>query len=516
MQYERDFDLNKSAIILSPQKLYWASPKDTQRKVLYALDSHLRRLKNDENSVYYQSLNKWFGVDTQPLLGEWVVWAALGAAVLVIMFLGVSLFLRAQVKSRTRELWAKNAELVAEIEQRKQAEAERGQLESKLQRAQKMEALGTLAGGVAHDLNNILSGLVSYPELLLLDLPPNSPLRRPILTMKESGEKAATIVQDLLTLARRGVAVTEAVDLNQIIKDYLRSPEFKNLKLTYPDIRFRTDLASDLMVIIGSRMHLFKTIMNLVSNAAESISEHGEVRIVTKNRYIDRPIRGYDDVDEGDYVCVSVADTGIGISSKDIERIFEPFYTKKMMGRSGSGLGMAVVWGTVRDHQGYIDVSSAEGKGSDFKLYFPVARDAAVGKKLEYRLEELKGNGESILVVDDVAQQREIAADMLAKLGYIVYTEPSGEAAVEHFKRHTADLLLLDMIMEPGMDGLDTYRRILTIKPEQRAVIASGYSETDRVKEAQRLGAGPYVKKPYSLEKIGLAIKEALGKDFLS
>jgi signal transduction histidine kinase len=512
MQYERDFEINKSAIILSPQKLYWASPKDRHRVMLYTLDLHLRRLKNDETSVYYQSLNKWFGVETRSTLGVWVVWGAVGAAALVVMFLAVSLVLRAQVKARTLELSAKNEALMAEIEHRKQAEEERTQLEARLQRAQKMEALGALAGGVAHDLNNILSGLVSYPELLLLDLPQDSPLRRPILTMKDSGEKAATVVQDLLTLARRGVAITEIVQLNQIIKEYLRGPEFKNLKQNYPDIRFRTELEPDPLNIVGSRVHLFKSIMNLVSNAAESIVGHGTVKITTQNRYIDRPIRGYDDVDEGDYVCLSVSDTGIGISGEDIERIFEPFYTKKVMGRSGSGLGMAVVWGTIKDHQGYIDVWSTEGKGTTFNLYFPVAREAVLDKRRSYRFQDLKGSGEAILIVDDVEQQRQIASDMLAKLGYSVSTVASGEEALDYIKRTPVDLLVLDMIMDPGMDGLETYRQIVAVRPDQKAVIASGFSENQRVKEAQRLGAGPYVKKPYTIEKFGMAVREALQK----
>jgi len=248
---------------------------------------------------------------------------------------------------------------------------EKKNLEAQLQRAQKMEAIGTLAGGVAHDLNNILAGLVSYPELLLLEIPEESLLRNPILTIQKSGEKAAAIVQDLLTLARRGVAVTEVVNLNLIISEYIKSPEHERLISFHPNVHVRTDLETDLVNILGSPAHLSKTVMNLVSNAAEAITEGGTISISTENRYIDKPIRGYDDVKEGDYVTLTVSDTGVGISRKDSERIFEPFYTKKVMGRSGTGLGMAVVWGTVKDHKGYIDIQSAKGKGATFTLYFP-------------------------------------------------------------------------------------------------------------------------------------------------
>lgn len=510
MQHEGEYDIHKSSIILSPQKLYWASPKDKNQALLDALDRHLRRLKKNKNSIYYRSLNKWFGVNAKSEYGKWIKWFGIGAAALLILFIGANFILRAKVKSKTKELFTKNKALMAMIESRKQAELERVELEAKLQRAQKMEALGTLAGGVAHDLNNILSGLVSYPELMLMDLSKDSPLRRPIMTMKDSGEKAAAIVQDLLTLARRGVAVTEVVNLNLIVSEYMQSHEFKSLKTNCPDVRIHTRLENDLLNIAGSPVHLSKTVMNLISNASESITSAGEVTISTENQYIDRPVRGYTDVEEGDYVVLTISDTGIGISPEDMERIFEPFYTKKVMGRSGSGLGMAVVWGSVRDHQGYIDVRSTEGKGTTFQLYFPVNREEKAMEKPITTIEDLTGSGESILIIDDIDQQREIASEMLLKLGYTVATAASGEEAISYLKNQSADLLVLDMIMDSGMDGLETYSKILVFRPGQKAIIASGFSETDRVKDAQRLGAGTYVKKPYTLEKIGLAVKAEL------
>ena len=383
-------------------------------------------------------------------------------------------------------------------------------LKAQLQQAKKMEAIGTLAGGVAHDLNNILSGLVSYPELLLMDLPEDSLLKKPILTIKKSGEKAAAIVQDLLTLARRGVAVTEVVNLNNIISEYLKSPEYEKLKFYHPNIKVETDLETELLNISGSPVHLSKTIMNLVSNAAEAMTHGGSIFISAKNQYIDKPIGGYDDVAEGDYVVCSISDTGVGIPPDDMERIFEPFYTKKVMGRSGTGLGMAVVWGTIKDHKGHIDVKSTEGEGTTFTLYFPVTRKEAARDKPMMSIQRYMGKGESILIVDDMEEQREIASGILSKLGYSVTSVSSGEEAVAYLKEHTADLIVLDMIMAPGIDGLETYKRILELLPKQKAIIASGFSETDRVQEAQGLGAGAYVKKPYVLEKIGMAVRSEL------
>ena len=394
----------------------------------------------------------------------------------------------------------------------KKASQEKEELQAQLQRAQKMEAIGTLAGGVAHDLNNILSGIVSYPELLLMDLDPESPLQKPILTIQKSGEKAAAIVQDLLTLARRGVAAKDVVNLNSIILEYLQSPEHAKLVLNHSLVSIERKLDENLLNILGSPVHLSKTVMNLVSNAAEAMPHGGKIIISTENRHMDKIKNGYDDIAIGDYATLIITDNGTGISPEDMERIFEPFYTKKRMGRSGTGLGMAVVWGTVKDHRGYIDLTSMEGQGTEITLYFPVTRKAFAQEAEISSIQELMGDGESILVVDDIRTQRQIASEMLEKLGYRVTTMSNGEAAVEYLLTHKVDLLVLDMIMEPGMDGLETYRKILEIHPDQKSIIASGYSESMRVKEAQLLGAGTYIKKPYLLEKIGRAIRYELNR----
>ncbi len=399
-----------------------------------------------------------------------------------------------------------------DITELKLADLEKKDLQAQLQRAQKMEAIGTLAGGVAHDLNNILSGIVSYPELLLMEIDGSSPLRKPILTIQKSGEKAAAIVQDLLTLARRGVAATEVVNLNSIVSEYLLSPEHEKLQIDHPDVKVERYLEANLLNILGSPVHLSKTIMNLVSNAAEAMLDGGKIIIRSENRHEDKNKNAFDEIGRGDYVTLTVEDTGIGMAPEDIERIFEPFYTKKSMGRSGTGLGMAVVWGTVKDHRGYIDINSQEGKGTAITLYFPVTRQELIIDTNLVSLEEIKGRGESILVVDDIKEQRQIASEMLEKLGYEVTTVASGEAAVNHMHHHSADLMVLDMIMDPGIDGLETYKQITAIHPGQKTIIASGYSESERVKAAQKMGAGPYIKKPYLLERLGRAIKAELAK----
>ncbi|MFP4030236.1 MAG: ATP-binding protein [Desulfococcaceae bacterium] len=417
------------------------------------------------------------------------------------------------VEERTQRLRQRNERLRQEIRERRRADQERKRLEERLNRSRKMEALGLLAGGVAHDLNNVLSGIVSYPDLILADLQPDSPLNKSVNAIRESGQKAAAIVQDLLTLARRGVTQTQVLHLNEdVIRDCMTSPEMAALRADYPDIWFETRLTDGLLHIRGSAVHLKKTVMNLVVNAAEAQPEGGTIVIATENRYVDRPIQGYDQVTEGDYVLLRVEDQGVGIAPEDLERIFEPFYTKKVMGRSGTGLGMAVVWGAVQDHRGYINVRSVPGEGSAFELYFPVTREARAEAPAPPRLEGLLGNGQKVLVVDDVPEQLDIAARMLTRLGYAVETAESGEGAVQRLAEGAMDILVLDMIMEPGIDGLETYRRISDIRPGQPAVIASGFAESDRVREAQKLGAGPYLRKPYTLERLGHALRDALAR----
>jgi len=398
-----------------------------------------------------------------------------------------------------------------DITQKKEAQQVKRLLEDKLQRAQKMEAIGILAGGVAHDLNNILSGLVSYPELILMNLAPDHPLRRSILRIQEAGQRAAAVVQDLLTLARRSVPTKEVVNLNDVVQEYMNSPEYQKLLESFPKVRVHLELADDLLNIFGSPVHLSKTVMNLMANAVEAATDGGEVVLATENRYIDRPIRGYDDVEEGDFAVLRVRDTGVGISADDLPRIFEPFYTKKVMGRSGTGLGMAVVWGTVKDHNAYIDVESELDRGSRFELYFPITRQKVAGRDHPLSLADFRGD-ETVLVVDDVPEQREIATEFLGRLGYRVTALASGEEAIAYLRDAKADLLVLDMIMDPGIDGLTTYKQILRFHPGQKAIIASGFSETENVKEAQRLGAGKYIKKPYTLEKLGWAVRSELDR----
>ena len=396
-----------------------------------------------------------------------------------------------------------------DITEWKSAQEKLRESEEKLARSRKMESLGLLAGGVAHDLNNVLSGIVSYPELLLMDLPEDSKMKKPIETIQKSGEKAVAIVQDLLTIARGAVTVMEPLNINDIIDEYLSSPEFIKLKVYHPSVKINTDLYPDLFNIRGSQIHVKKVIMNLVTNASEAIEGKGDIAISTRNMFLDKPISRYEDVKPGEYIVLSVSDNGPGIAPNNLERIFEPFFTKKVMGVSGTGLGLTVVWNIVQDHSGYIDVISNES-GTKFDLYFPITRDELLDKTAHVMLEEIKGRGEDILVIDDVENQREISCKMLDILEYRYTSVASGEEAIAYLKEKNVDLILLDMIMEPGISGRETYEHIIKIRPKQKAVIVSGFSQTEDVVAIQKLGAGQYIKKPFTLTELGTAIKEEL------
>lgn len=277
-------------------------------------------------------------------------------------------------------------EAIRDVTAQKTAEHERNQLQLNLQRAEKMEDLGNLAGGVAHDLNNVLGVIIGYSQLILRELTDDNPVKRRIDNILKSGIRAAAIVEDLLTLARSGVLVREAIDLNLLIRDFFYSPEFSEIKKYHPKIHLKCSLQNDLSAIEGSPVHFEKSLFNLCCNGAEAMPNGGELLVSTQNCSLESPLEGYDHIVPGKFVLLTVTDNGEGIATKDLKHIFEPFYTKKAMGKSGTGLGLAEVWGTVKDHNGYITVRSKLNEGTSFHLYIPVTENAPASKKQQDNL----------------------------------------------------------------------------------------------------------------------------------
>lgn len=414
--------------------------------------------------------------------------------------------LERRVFLRTKELEGANRNLKFEIEERKTAEKERADLEDALLRAEKMESLGRLAGGVAHDLNNVLSGIVSYPELLLLKLPKDSEMYQPLKNIINAGKRAAAIVDDLLSLARRGISTKEAINLNDAVTSYLKSLEFVTLKDNNPNVEITTCLSSDLHHLSGSTVHLEKMLSNLIVNSFEAIEQSGKLLITTENVFLESPPDKLNTLGTGDFVVLKIEDSGVGINQDDLNKIFEPFYSSKILGRSGTGLGMTVVYGTVIDHKGYLDISSIPGSGTTVTVYFPaLSGEFETIGQISNTIPQ--GNQEKILVVDDAPEQRKVCKSILASLGYRVKTVSSGEEAIEYLKEYGVELVLLDMVMEPGMDGLETYRNIKDIQADLRVLLVSGYCENDRVDQAFALGVRGLIKKPYTVQEIASKVK---------
>ncbi len=400
------------------------------------------------------------------------------------------------------------AAAIRDLSSQKEVERQNVLFKQRLAEARHLESLGLMAGTVAHDLNNILSGIIGYPELILMDLPKNDKHAEDIKLIRDAGRRAAAVVNDLLMVTKGATEKKEVHNINTFVENYLSSSEFRILEKKHPELTITTDLENKLFNIRCSQVHINKILMNLVANASESTEQPCNITIRTNNQYVDLPIQGYETIAEGEYAVLTIEDNGPGISNEDIHHIFDPFYSKKKLGRSGTGLGLTVVRNTVSRHDGFIDVESG-GQGTTFKLYFPITREKEKTTP-EQNLRSFYGKGETILVVDDKANQRDIACRILNRLGYQASSVPSGEAAIEYTREHTIDLLMLDMIMDPGINGRETYQRILQNAPHQKAIVVSGYALNEEADQARKLGISQFLAKPYSISSLGKAIKNEI------
>ena len=394
----------------------------------------------------------------------------------------------------------------------------RRKLEKQLLRDQKMKAIGLMAGGVAHDLNNILSGIISYPDLLLKDLPQDAPFYKPLHSIRRSGMEAADVVSDLLTVARGVAANTEIISLNQLIEQYLESPDFAEMLKKHPRVQIHTHLDPRLKNVNCSRIQVRKCLMNIINNGIEAIKGNGSLTITTVNEFCNLPISitAPEPASIKKPTCqkrmfskIVIADTGEGIGTKDMQHIFEPFYSTKIMGRSGTGLGLTIVWNTMQEHKGTVQVESS-AQGTTFELFFPCLDSKINQPATEQNWQEYVGSGQTILVVDDEPRQREILKSLLTFLQYKVVTVSSGEQAEDYLKTNTVHLVVLDMLMAPGQNGRTTYKNILKLHPDQKAIIASGFAKDDDVQATLAMGANDFVAKPYTIEQIGNAIYKTL------
>ncbi|MFZ1684033.1 MAG: PAS domain S-box protein [Candidatus Zixiibacteriota bacterium] len=371
-------------------------------------------------------------------------------------------------------------------------------------RAQRLETAGQIAGQVAHDFNNMLAPMMAYPELIREQLPEGNLGFDYLAAIEDSARKIAEMNQQLLTLSRRGHYSQDVVSLNVIIQHALRD------MAPWPDsLIIEAVLSPDLMNIRGGAAQLHRVILNLVTNARDAMQDIGRMTITTENFYADATSVTYGRIPRGEYVKVTVSDTGSGIPEGVIQTIFDPFFTTKSTNKTrGSGLGLSIVDAVVKDHGGYIDLSTKVGGGTSFYLYFPITRALMCDKTSD----ETPHGVETILVVDDDATQREVSTRILASLGYQVEACEGGRKALSILAHKQIELLVLDMIMPNDLDGTETYRRALEIRADQKAIIVSGFSESDRVVEARRLGARTFVRKPFDRKIIALAVRQELDR----
>jgi len=397
--------------------------------------------------------------------------------------------------------------IVRDISDRKQVEAEREHLRQKLQQAQKMESIGTLAGGIAHNFNNVLMGIQGRASLMMMDKDPHSPDYEHLKGIEEYVLNATELTRALLGFARGGKYEVKSTDLNELIKR-----ENRMFGQTKKEIRIIEEYQENLWAVEADREQIRQVLLNLYVNAWQAMPGGGDITVRTGNVALDEEsVKPFDfEITPGRYVTISVADSGIGMDEATREKIFDPFFSTKDKGK-GTGLGLASVYGIVKNHGGFIHVESRKGKGSTFNIYLPASEKEAVkdvGKPGRPLLHY--GDG-TILLVDDENMVIEVGRTMLEKLGYRVLVAQSGSQALEVYRAHEGDvdLVILDMIM-PGMGGGETYDRLRELNGDVRVLLSSGYSVDGQAQAILDRGCVGFIQKPFTMEFLSHRVSEAL------
>ncbi len=399
-------------------------------------------------------------------------------------------------------------------------------LMERLSSLERRQALGILAGGVAHDLNNIMGPLVMLPDLIDEVLGQArtasdeeiSGAREDLAMVLDSAQRAARVITRLQSLGQRGHVEMEPLDVGDVVRESLASHDIKTLAGRHATLSIESRMESGALTIRGNRTDLQRVLLNLVVNAADAIGEQGRILVSAAPVTLLEPQVGYELIDPGEYVVVNVADTGAGIPEEMLQTMFDPFISSKRKHKgssSGSGLGLSVVHAIMKDHGGTIDVTRGEeGWSTTFSLYFPASSDRVEpAEEMVVDVNRLVGHGR-ILVVDDMPSQRTIARRGLERVGYDVVEAENGHVAVALFddvEGAAFDLVILDMIMEPGFDGLDTLQAIRAIKPDQRCMVVSGHAPAGRGEAAKALGAR-WLNKPYQIAELVALVREGVGE----
>jgi PAS domain S-box-containing protein len=383
--------------------------------------------------------------------------------------------------------------------------SEKKSIEAQLLQIQKLEALGTLAGGIAHNFNNLLMGILGNTSLMLLELDPENPNCKRLKTIESLIQNGSKLTSQLLGYAREGKYAPQALAVNPIVKETAQT-----FAMTRKEISIHYDLTEDLLPVVADKSQMEQVLLNLFINAADAMPQGGQLYLHTQN-VTHAEIYGIPfDPKKGSYILLSVRDTGIGMDQKTIERIFEPFYTTKGLSR-GTGLSLASCYGIIKAHQGYIRVESQKGAGTTFYIYLPAVTDSAF-LSAQSKFPEAVKEGKTLLLIDDEAPILDVGRQMLEKLGYRVFTAQNGEEALGLYQSHykQIDAVILDMIM-PGKSGSETFDQMLVINPHSKVLLASGYSIDGQAGKIMERGCKGFIQKPFDLEELSKKINEILG-----
>ena len=508
LQHEDAYNVDRSTIICCPRNLYFAVPKNKNQDLIKKIDEHLHQLKRDDQSIYYKSLIKWIeGLSPWKFPG-WLVWLLILTGGTLAAFAAGIVVLKMRVNMRTTELSIRNEELINEIADRKRAEEEKEMLQVQLIQAQKMEAIGTLAGGIAHDFNNSLQAISGYVELMKYEKARDSQDSNYLSKILNSIKNANNLTKQLLTVSRKIESKLKPTGLNDQILQLQTL-----LERTIPKmIKIELDLGKDLKIIHADSGQIEQILLNLALNASHAMPDEGQITIKTKNVVLDKDFaKIHWGTDPGDYVLLEIADTGYGIEKEVRHRIYEPFFTTKEP-EQGTGLGLSMVYGIVKNHHGHIECDSEPGIGTRFNIYFPVSKAVnALKDEISTKKENLAGGNETILLVEDNESILDALKRMLEHFEYTVMTASNGEKAIEIYlaEQESIDLVILALNM-PGMGGRKCLERLLEIKPELKTIVTSGSTSAANFKTAYNGGNAVFVEKPYQLEELLRIIRQVL------